>query len=209
MTIDPILERQFSRVIQCAKQTGIYDCMFLAFGSLLGYVRERGVIVHDHDMDMGIIRSGITQEQEREYQRLIREPCAEFPGQRRGITEYRDDFCMRPDDHRFFWHSLRAAPQGQGRSCCHWYFFDHKGYAWHAKGPQAKVKGCPAQYVVQGPEVRFLQTTVHVPMYAGALLDWWYPGNWLVPQPGGNSSDRVTMDVPDWTKPDGWVIKGG
>lgn len=207
MTIDPSAERQLSRMVQCARQAGIYDSMFLAFGSLLGYVRENGIIIHDHDMDVGIIRSQITQEQEREYHRLIRQPCPEFPGQSRGITEFRDEFAYRPDDHRFFWHTLRSRPHGEGRSCCHWYFFTHAGDAWHAKGPQAKVKGCPAHYIVQGPVVRFLGVEIHVPLYSGALLDWWYPGHWMVPQSGGNSSGRVEMVVPDWYDQGKWRIK--
>ena len=46
---------QFSLQVECAKKAGIYDNMFLAYGSLLGAVRSGGIIEHDDDMDVGFI----------------------------------------------------------------------------------------------------------------------------------------------------------
>ncbi|MCP4651985.1 MAG: LicD family protein, partial [Candidatus Omnitrophica bacterium] len=61
------LTAQFALQMQCAKNAGIYDRCFLAFGSLLGYVREGGFIGHDNDMDIGILADNLTVKQINAY----------------------------------------------------------------------------------------------------------------------------------------------
>lgn len=208
--IAPAVEAQFARQMECARAAGIYHATFLAFGSLLGYVREGGVIPHDHDMDIGIDRSLITAEQEDEYLRLVQLPCDAFPKQPHGICEYRLDSARRPDDGRLFWMSLKASPHPDGCSCCHWFFWRHAGYAWHAKGHNALVKGMPEDiFGAGGPEVTFMRSKVHLPKFPGAMLDMWYRGCWMVPQSGGNSSCPVTLSVKDWNNKSTWRVVGG
>lgn len=180
------VEKQFARQIECAKEVGIYDAMFLAFGSLLGYVREGTVIAHDHDMDVGFDRDMITGDQELAYLAAIQKQTGDLG--KHGLGEYRFDKSIRPDG-RLYWCSIKGYPDGV--SCCHWFFWRDRGYAWHSKGPRDLFKGMPAAYLGGSTEVSFLGSTVNAPLRAGSMLDWWYPGNWTIPVAGGNSSKRV------------------
>jgi hypothetical protein len=197
---------QFQRQMECAKQAGIWDNLCLGFGSVLAYIREGGPNVHDDDDDMIIFAENITEEQEQEYARLCGEATAEFPGN--GIFEKRRLMEYRPDNGRLFWLSLKGDRDGVGRKCCHWFMWEHGGYIWHAKHKTAKVKGIPANMLQPGgPVVTYMGAEVHLPSMAGACLDWWYPGNWMVPAPSyGSSSPKALMKVGDWKNHKTWRI---
>jgi hypothetical protein len=173
--------------------------MFLAFGSLLGYMREGRVIPWDSDMDLGVLRRLITPAQEDEYVRLIGEPAPGF--ETHGLKYARWAHNKAHDKWhggRYAWLSIKGHEQ-HGIKCCHWFFFERKGYAWHWKGlPTALIKGIPAEYVGIGPEVEYLGQRVHIPAQPGACLDWWYP-DWGTPRHTGNSSCRLLAVTNDWT----------
>lgn len=187
--------KQLQRQVDCAKQAGIYDSMFIAFGSLLGYVRHGGMIPGDDDLDVGFLTERITKEQEDEYIRLIGEPTKDFP--EHGLFEARREITRRDDNGRLFWVSCRGLSVDSCFKCCHWFFWTQKGYAWHCKGRGAGVKGVPAGYLAIGPEIEFLGVKIHVPAMAGSLLDFWYT-DWFTQRMGGNSARKVMMEVSDW-----------
>ena len=198
---------QLARQVECAKMAGIYDQLFLAFGSLLGYVRNGTIIAHDDDMDLGIMADDITFEQQQEYLNLMGAPTKAFPNH--GLFEFRREMTRRQDKQGYFWASIRGRPVGQIYKCCHWFFWTQQGYTWHSKGPGSFMKGAPAQFFGKGPEVEFLGVKIRVPKMSGALLDFWYT-DWLIPRVGGNSAKKVLMTSVDWKTMRGKIeIKAG
>jgi hypothetical protein len=183
---------QLSRQVECAKSAGIYDAMFLAFGSLLGYVRNGGFISGDDDMDVGFVSEMITSQQEEEYIRLVGTPTREFP--EHGLFEYRREMARRDDNNRLFWISVRGKPAGECFKCCHWFFWKQQGYAWHCKGRGAAVKGMPEAFLEIGPEIEFLGVKIHAPRFTGSMLDLWYT-DWYTPRAGGCSAKKIILDV--------------
>ncbi len=121
------LKEQFAEQMECAKRAGIYKYTFLAFGSLLGYVRERGFISHDDDMDVAFLGDKVTAEQINNY-------CAEL--KKAGLFKYREKHAINSVNGKHWWISLRKHHQGAGYKCCTWNFFEHKGFMWHHKGIQ-------------------------------------------------------------------------
>jgi hypothetical protein len=188
---------QFAIQMDCFARAGMSGAVMLNFGSLLGHCREGGIIGYDSDMDLGIISSMVTIEQETEYVRLVRAA---------GLTEYRDMSAKRPDTQRLFWMSIRKDPAGIGYKCCHWFWIEHAGILWHHKGPGSLIKGIPASMLQVGPEVEFLGVKVRIPRNAGACLDFWYP-DWATPRTGGNSETRFHMKVQDWKDEKTWKIE--
>jgi len=190
------LAEQFKAQVKCAKDAGIYDSLFLAFGSLLGYVRCGGPIGHDNDMDVGILSDQITKDQEEKYLNLLND---------RGLYRYRRKVEKYPHNGRLFWTSLRMHPKEYGWKCCNWFMWNHKGYTFHAKGVGTFIKGIPSDCFKLGGEGEFLGTKIRIPEKVGKCLDWWYP-DWNTPRKGGNS-DCIRMNVKDWANKKTWNIK--
>jgi hypothetical protein len=207
------LKEQFALQMQCAKNAGIYDVCFLAFGSLLGYVRERGFIGHDNDMDVAFLGDEITKGQMYNYISELNKPTKiekdliekyGRPVHPRGLYAYRKNHTRNHETGKFFWTTLRMHPRTDGYKCCNWFMFEHKGYMYHHKGGEAKVKGLPARYIKEiGHEVEYLGTKVHIPRYAGACLDFWYP-DWDTPRSDVSKSEGRELKVKDWAKPNEW-----
>lgn len=189
------LKDQFATQVACAKQAEIYPYMFLAYGSLLGYVRERGFIGHDNDMDVGFLYDKMDKGQIDHYINELRNS---------GCYTYRETHQVNPVTLKHWWTSIRKYPRGRGYKCCHWFMFEHKGWMWHHKGPGSRIKGAPAEYFKIGPEVEFLGSKIHIPMYPGSLLGFWYP-DWLTPRSGGNSFG-IDMKVKSWKDKSTWRI---
>jgi len=188
------VKAQFEAQIAAARKVEIYDYMFLAFGSLLGFVRCNGIISHDSDMDLGIFADKLDAESINAYIDEIRKS---------GLFKYRDRSNRNPVTNKHFWASCKNHPDGY--KCCHWFMFEHKGYVWHHKGQGARIKGIPSLYLQQGGEVEFLGQKVHIPKNTGSCLDWWYP-DWLTPRAGG-SSFGIDLIVKDWSNKSQWQIK--
>lgn len=196
---------QFGRQVECARKAGIWDKMFLAFGSLLGAAREGTLIGHDDDMDVGFLGDEISAQQQEEYRRLLGLETPDIPWPH-GCREYRDLHSYVPDSSgKYLWMSIQAFPPGQGWKCCNWFFFTHAGIAWHAKDKNAKIKGCPADFLEMGPEIEFLGQRIRVPRRSGAWLDWCYP-DWSTPRRGGNSDTSLLLSVLDWKNRSTWRI---
>ena len=197
---------QLARQVECAKEAGIYDAMFLAFGALLGLVRHNGDMVPgDNDLDVGFITEMITPEQQEKYVELIQKPAGRFSDSR-GLFEYRGMMNRRQDKKGYFWVSVRGAPSPVCYKCCHWFFWTQYGYTWHSKGPGSLVKGAPAKFLEVGGEAEFLGVKIRIPKMTGAILDFWYT-DWWTPRSGGNSAKKILMKVDDWQTMSGNVVE--
>jgi len=219
------LKAQFALQMQCARNVGIYDQCFLAFGSLLGYVRERGFISHDNDMDVGFLGDNLTVKQMKAYiselarPSVIPENVTKYlnsldtsgflrddgrPKHPRGLYGYREHTETNHHTGKLFWTTLRTFPRSMGYKCCNWFMFEHKGYVYHHKGQDSKVKGIPSRYISEiGPEVEYLGTKVHIPRNAGACLDFWYP-DWNTPRSAVSKSEGQLLKVKRWDDPNKW-----
>jgi hypothetical protein len=205
--MNPIrIGKQLQRQVECAKQAGIYDAMCLAFGSVLAVCRHRGPNMDDDDDDVMIFADMVTAEQEREYVRLLEVPTADFPDKGIGRCRFMQE--TRPDNGRYFWASIKGDASDVGRKCCHWFVWRQGGYLWHCKSKGAMVKGIPENLCMPGVETEYFGAKIRLPSDPGACLDWWYPGNWLVPRNGVNSAPTVTMKIGDWTNKATWKISG-
>lgn len=190
-----LLIDQFRCQIKAAKDADMYGCMFLAFGSLLGYVRNRGVVPHDDDMDVGFISDTLEKAQCDHYiDRLEYYGCFKV---RRKHTF--NQITKKP-----FWVSIKKHPERCWK-CCNWFMFEHNGYIWHHKGLDSKIKGIPAKYLQLGASVTFLGQKIRIPKYSGACLDLWYP-DWRTPRKGGSSCGTL-MSVKNWNDKKTWKIQ--
>lgn len=213
------LKEQFAFQMQCARNAGIYDYCFLAFGSLLGYVRERGFIGHDSDMDIGFLGDKITVKQMNQYVAELLRPSKipknllekyGRPKHPRGLYGYREHTETNHHTGKLFWTTLRMHPQKMGYKCCNWFMFEHKGYMYHHKGGESKIKGLPTGCISEvGKEVEYLGTKVHIPKNAGACLDFWYP-DWDTSRSDVSKSEGQLLKVKRWDDPNNWeMIKWG
>ena len=185
---------QLARQVECAKQVGIYDQMFLSFGALLGYIRHDGMIPGDDDWDVGILGDNVSIEQQEEYIKLLEEPTDDFP--EKGLFTYRKRLSRRLDN-KYFWLSVRGKSVDDCFKCCNWFFWEKHGYMWHSKGKGSLVKGAPKDYFEIGEEIDFLGVKIRVPKMTGALLDLWYP-EWATQRMGGNSSKKILLKNVNW-----------
>jgi len=200
---------------QCAVDAGIYAHWFISFGTLLGAVRPtkregefcRGIMEHDDDMDVGILRDRITKEQEDAYIENLKSV---------GAFNKRRIFERRQDDERLLWCSCRREKPPDGTKCCHWFFYEWKGFLWHSKGKDwlserkfpsrlyphtrddaSMAKGLPAHYCNELMEIEFEGEKYNVPTTFGHCLDSWYP-EWSEPKKGGTSKTKFIMKIGSW-----------
>lgn len=202
------------------REIGIEKHGFPCFGTLLGLVRENGLIGHDGDTDICLLADRITKDQESAY----------FDGlMRLGMFEHRDKRVRRHDTGRFMWHSMKK--ELYGTKCCTWYFQQYRGYYFHGKGrnwvkkigPTLKPeiprnyhcisKGVKSEYFSRMVKKSFLGLKWWIPLKYGNLLDHWYgyrkneDESWAVPKRGGSSLEEILWVVPDWAKPKKWYIR--
>lgn len=209
---------------RCAVDAGLYENWFLSFGTLLGAVRrsprglqkqlEYGIIEHDDDLDIGILSDRVTASQEAKYVELVRAA---------GLFGVRDRHQYRTDNGRHAWASMRRYEPPTGTKCCHWFWFEYKGYMWHSKGRawvegakfhnlvdfdgyyEAAALGAPVQFFNKMIEIDFEGGKYNIPLWAPALCDFWYPG-WMIPKPGGASAKAVVLGIKSWGDKDTWQI---
>ena len=187
---------QFATDIECAKKAGIYENMFLSFGSLLGFCRDDSICPNDDDMDVGFLFERITVDQEKAYVAALESS---------GCYRYRRKYNFNPVSTKLFWTSIRKHP---GKICfksCHWFWFKHKGLYWHHKGGESLIKGIPEKHLELGDYVEFLGSKIRIPKHPGKCLDFWYP-NWMVPK-RTQSAPTILMTVKSWANKKTWDIK--
>jgi hypothetical protein len=215
---------------KCAIRAGIYEHMFLAFGSILGAIRPtiryhhkpqpywaRGQIEHDSDADMGFLKDRCEPQQLENYYNYC---CSE--GLMSSWHNMNDRQQRRRNDGSLLWFSVRRGKRQV--KCCNWMFFEHNGYSFHSKGrkwlvarhlpsvdlntkkkSEALAKGVPAKYVQELVDIEFEGLKMHVPKMSGTLLDLWYP-SWHKPKKGGASAEEAVLVVGEWADPGTWKI---
>lgn len=211
---------------ELATEAGIYDSMFLSFGTLLGAIRPtlrdknrtrwyaRGLMQHDHDMDVGII--GATDEQKEKYYQL----CVEH-----GLMSHWDHpggrIERRKDNNGIMWFSVKQT--GNGIRCCQWFFWPWNGFYWHSKGAkwtapnkfnplkykrkadaEAMALGFPMRLMSDLAEIDFEGVQFNIPSSPGGLLDRWYPG-WAVPDKGSSRKTTVLV-INQWKDEKTWKM---
>ena len=200
-------------IIQCAKDAGVYDHLFVSFGLLLGICREHNFIKHDNDVDMCLLADNITKEQEDDYFDALK-------GE--GMFQAREEVARRRDTGRMTWFSLRR--RADHSKFCHWLCFRWGGYVWHTKSKRwiktskfgrseikyreeddAILQGTPENYVLPLQKCDFKDMVISIPARPGSVLDWCYQG-WYMPKSGGSSAHRALCRVPKWSDPSGWVV---
>lgn len=213
---------QLSKIFECGEKAGIKHAMFLAFGTLLGYVREKDIIAHDTDSDVGIRSDWITAEQETEFYRQLQKTGPT----NKGLFEARARAARRSDTNRFLWLSLKW-DLNRNKNCI-WFMFPWKRYLYHCKGgrwlkkigykPEVKkmlptdlenyetiMKGNTLRYFDRMEEVKFYGTTMNIPWMSRSILDEYYP-NWAVPKAGGSSARFRTVLIKKWEDEKTWIV---
>ena len=197
-------------MLECGRDVGIVDRMFLGFGNLLGYALRHDFMPNDDDIDMCFMADSISQEQRHEYLLACKKA---------GLSEDR----MRGPalvDSKYSWFSIGPlSPYHQnGVKSCNWFWFEHGGYFWHSKGAQwigragldkasPTAKGIPAALFKDGfKTVKFGGIDVQVPRNIGKILDYWYPG-WLLRKKEASAITTV-LTMPSNDKKT-WHIKRG
>lgn len=222
--------RQLKVLYEIAEDVGIRHAVFINFGTLLGCVRQNGFIPWDSDFDIAVRSDWITAKQEQNFYVQLYKPRNAYngaPGEK-GLFSYRDRKARRGYNRRLLWLSMQWELKGE-HNCC-WFMFPHNGYLYHCKGrrwikkignrPEVKralpmdcnlggysafAKGNTLSCFDKMKQVKFEGTWVNIPCGYGRLLDEYYP-NFCMPKYRGASSRHRLMLVPDWDKPDGWMI---
>lgn len=198
------------KVMLAANRAGITHAHFIAFGTLLGAVRDAGPILEDHDNDVGILSDRVTAEQEMAYYNEI---------DKQGLFSSRRAEQKRSDNGRFTWFSCRE--KDDSVKCCNWFWILHNGYYWHSKGliwigtvghrlkppittGEAILKGIKKELLEELIPIDFCGIKVNIPKRAGEVLDIWYPG-WLHKE-NVSSREDILMHIPSWKDKSMWRI---
>lgn len=207
------LIEQLKYIRQAAIKADIWHATFLGYGSMLGAVRDGGIIDHDDDADVCVLADKIEHTQENLFYKYLWDY---------GLFEKRHKERRRHDTERLVWCSLKKFKNGM--KTCIWFQQRWNGFYWHskAKGWVGKIgrrldppipshyeglsKGIPEEFFDKLVEIDWYHVPWKIPLDYGKCLDFYYP-NWSVPKKGGASSTDYWWIVPSWRKPKEWYIR--
>jgi len=229
--------RQLDKMMFCARKAGIYEHCSPGFGTMLGIVLHFDLLPNDMDMDVVFERDKFSKAQEQDYLRYCKEEGLfkdeDVTKKMRKEGKLKDDewnaFRNKgptlDGNGRFLWFSLGARDimKDNGVKTCNWFSFTHNNFLWHTKGrgwlskisePKygakpndvAIAKGCPYKYYGEKVQIDFHGVQLNMPQYAGGLSDYYY-GGWHLERKGGQSAKKAILNIPDWNKPDKWVVR--
>jgi hypothetical protein len=210
---------QLHQIFDCGRRAGIEHAMFLNFGTLLGVVRERGLIEHDSDTDIGVRSDWISKSQELAF---YEELC------KANLFMFRRRRARRADINRYLWNSLRS--KRHGPKCCIWYMFPWGKHLYHCKGRRwlrkiglkpAVIKLLPNhgrniqehETIMKGNSLNCFESLVkikvlggkfNIPAGYGQLLDEYYE-DWGIPRSGASMRHRIVL-IGKWSDENTWLI---
>lgn len=215
----PAAEAQLCKILDCAETAKIAEHMFLGFGTMLGIIREGGLIKSDNDTDVCIFGDRINAVQEALFYNFL---------EVEGLFHARRQEARREDTGRLLWISLKE--DKKGTKSCIWFWYPWQKHYWHSKGrdwvrdakfpvskfqynpdSEALMKGIPAKFVEKTTPVeellgfKYLGRDFRVPRDYGSCLDIYYPG-WLQEKPGETSERRIVAEVPKWADQSTWRV---
>jgi hypothetical protein len=205
-------KRQMPIIKACAEKAGIGHALFPGYGTLLGLVREKGLIEHDTDTDFCVRADLIEPAQEYAFHAEL---------EKAGLFEARRRRRVRGDNGRILWMSLKM--EHDGCKSCIWFQWPWEGFVWHSKGKRwvtkiarrkqlsidydktaAIAKGIPANVIVcDMVQKEFYGEKYNVPLNYMSCLDYWYP-NWIVPKKGGSSMAEYYLAIGKWEDETTW-----
>jgi len=171
---------------------------FVCFGTLLGLIRDNGVVKGDDDIDIGMYYEDLTKNGGDGYRRLVLlfkkwgykikheiRPRGIIPDIPLNIHFTHKEL---PDLDIFAWYKYKKIRY-------HTYDVDHTK---EVKPKEYTLKGVMAEWLDETIMMKFpfLSKQIGVPLRYGTLLDEWYP-NWGVPQKG-ESKTRWVKKVRDF-----------
>lgn len=211
--------RQLHKIWECGQNAGIEHAMFVNFGTLLGYVRDRALIPWDDDTDVSVRSDWITPTQEVAF---YEELC------KANMFAYRRKQRMRTDSERAIWWSLKS--ERQGTKSCIWFVFPWGNHIYHSKGHRwirkighnpivyknlpmsvklahcsAFAKGNCKSCFDELIRIKWLGGKFRIPIGYGTLLDEYYP-NWAIPKVGGASARNRLVLIQSWKDQSSWLV---
>lgn len=194
----------------CAVKAGVSKYMFIGFGTMLGALRDNGLIKHDDDMDICFLP--MPPELKESYYR----ECMNA-GLLAGWKNPAERTSSKPSGE-LLWFSAKKGEKTT--KSCNWFFEEWDDMLWHTKGKawvseehfprklrykpddEAVMLGAPTKYFgLQA--IRFEGITLNMPNMPGTLCDLYYP-DWFTPQEGGTSAQVYIARVGRWDDKSTW-----
>lgn len=198
-----------------SEKAGIADKMIISFGTLLGAIRDRGIIPHDTDMDVCFLPLTI-KEKENYYQ--ICHKRGLFNGWNKLIKRTSGGFektdrisrVDNSDESEITWFSTKI--DEEETKCCNWFLTEWNNIIWHHKGlfwqkqGRPYLKGAPKECFEDIQKIEFLGEEFNSPIKAGSILDFWYP-NWMVPKYEGESCHDIICTYDNYFDKKTWRME--
>jgi len=189
--MNELLKKDLEIIIKSVKELNL--TLFLHAGTLLGAIREKDFIAHDHDFDFGVFKSEFDDEMRQKLiNKLTNEQKLEFKGYEAKCFDNfieRTEFGIRPHVVKFW--SANA----------HWntdfWIFEKRENDYYHKGWGGYFYFLK-ETLDTLDEIEFLGLKVLVPHNPELFLEHLYGKDWRIPKQ--YSSKDKTPGYPNWNK---------
>jgi hypothetical protein len=195
----------------CAKRADVLKYMFIGFGTMLGAVRDGGLIPYDDDMDICFLP--MPAQKKEDYLKICQDK-----GLMDGWPNPSARMSSKPNGE-LLWFSLQKTKKSA--KSCNWFFLEWDNCLWHTKGKiwvsdehfdkrlkysmndEAIMLGAPSDFFHPIALMMFENNVWSVPSKAGTLCDEYYP-DWAQPKEGGASAQNRIVSVGSWSDKTTW-----